>query len=102
MATCFVVMGFNTKTDYRTGRELNLDATYRYVIKPTVEECGLECIRADEIQHSGVIDLPMYQRLLDADLVSSRISPLRIPMPCMNSVCGTPFVHAATDHHRRG
>ena len=54
-----MVQGFGRKTDYRDGRVLDLDASYA-IIKDAV--AGLECIRAD-------IDLPMYQWLLNADLV---------------------------------
>jgi tetratricopeptide (TPR) repeat protein len=67
--TCFVVMGYGTKTDYQTGRALNLNASYDNMIKPAVEQAGLKCIRADEIQHSGVVDTLMYQQLLEADVV---------------------------------
>jgi MAP3K TRAFs-binding domain len=74
MLTCFVVMGFKTKTDLATGRILDLDATYQCLIKPAVESCGMKCIRADEIVHRGVIDLPMYQQLLEADLVIADVS----------------------------
>src|SRR5262249_1682355 len=74
MGTCFVVMGFGKKTDYATGRVLDLDQTYKWVIKPVVEECGLTCVRADEIRHSGIIDVPMYQQLLNADLVIADLS----------------------------
>ncbi len=45
--TVFVVQGFGEKTDFTTGRKLNLDASYQ-VIKEAVEEAGLECIRAEE------------------------------------------------------
>ena len=72
--TCFVIMGFGEKTDYQTQRTLNLDKTYRGIIKPAAEECGLMCIRADDIIHSGVIDKPMYELLLDADLVIADLS----------------------------
>jgi hypothetical protein len=44
-------MGFGIKTNFTTGRKLDLDKSYRVLIKPTVEELGLECIRADEILH---------------------------------------------------
>jgi hypothetical protein len=71
---CFVVMGFGTKTDLLTGRSLDLDKSYRTVIKPAVEDAGLECIRADEIVHSGNIDLEMYRHLLEADVVVADIS----------------------------
>lgn len=72
--TCFVVMGFGEKTDYSTGRVLNLDATYKHVIKPAVESAGLRCVRADEIVHAGIIDVPMYKQLLTADVVIADLS----------------------------
>lgn len=71
---CFVVMGFGIKTDFATGRKLDLDKSYRLLIKPVVERQALECIRADEIRHSGTIDVPMYQQLLNADVVIADIS----------------------------
>ena len=72
--TCFVVMGFGKKTDYQSGRTLDLDKSYRNIIKPAVEEAGLKCIRADEIKHSGLIDVPMYEHLLKADVVVADLS----------------------------
>lgn len=66
---CFVVMGFGKKTDYESGRLLDLDATYEAIIQPAVEAGGYRCIRANEILHSGVIDVRMYEMLLRADLV---------------------------------
>lgn len=72
--TCFVVMGFGVKTDYRTSRDLDLDKSYRYVIKPAVEDAGLKCIRADEIPHAGTIDVPMFEQLLRADVVLADLS----------------------------
>src|SRR2546423_12831779 len=72
--TCFVVMGFGKKTDFETGRVLDLDQSYTNLIKPAVESAGLKCIRADEIVHSGLIDLPMYQLLLKADVVVADLS----------------------------
>ena len=75
---CFVVMGFGTKTDYATGRKLDLNKSYRLLIKPVVEEKGLECIRADEIRHSGSIDVPMYRELLKADVVIADLSTANV------------------------
>ena len=72
--TCFIVMGFGKKTDYETGRTLDLNETYSEIIKPAVESAGFRCIRADEISHSGLIDVPMYKMLLNADLVIADIS----------------------------
>ena len=72
--SCFVVMGFGEKVDFETGRKLNLNASYENLIKPAVEAAGLECVRADEIAHSGVIDVPMYKQLLLADVVVADVS----------------------------
>jgi hypothetical protein len=72
--TCFVVMGFGKKTDFETGRVLDLDQSYLSLIKPAVEATRLKCIRADEIVHSGLIDVPMYEQLLSADVVVADIS----------------------------
>jgi MAP3K TRAFs-binding domain len=71
---CFVVMGFGVKSDFATGRTLDLDKSYRLLIKPVVEEKGLTCVRADEIRHSGSIDVIMYQELLMADVVIADLS----------------------------
>lgn len=71
---CFVIMGFGLKTDFATGRTLDLDKTYKNIIKPAVTEAGFDCIRADEILHSGVIDVPMYDMLFSADLVVADLS----------------------------
>jgi hypothetical protein len=75
---CFVVMGFGIKTDYATGRKLDLNKSYRLLIKPVVEGMGLECIRADEIRHSGSIDVPMYKELLKADVVVADLSTANV------------------------
>ena len=72
--TCFVVMGFGEKVDFESGRKLNLDATYHNVIKPAIQEAGLECYRADEITHSGNINVPMFQQILTADVVVADVS----------------------------
>lgn len=70
---CFVVQGFGKKTDFRTGRVLNLDDSYE-IIKDAVEAAGLECIRADKVMHSGSIDVEMWEEVLNADLVVADIS----------------------------
>jgi len=72
--TCFVIMGFGKKTDFATGRELDLDKTYKNIIKPAMTAAGYNCVRADEVLHSGVIDVPMYEMLFAADLVVADLS----------------------------
>jgi len=74
MKICFVIMGFGKKTDYSSGRTIDLDKTYLNIIKPAVEEMGYRCIRADEIQDSGIIDKSMYALLIYSDLVIADIS----------------------------
>lgn len=71
---CFVVMGFGKKTDYETGKVVDLNETYSEIIKPAVEAAGFNCFRADEISGCGKIDIPMYNMLLNADLVIADIS----------------------------
>jgi hypothetical protein len=53
---------------------LDLDKSYRNLIKPAVEAAGYKCVRADEIVHSGLIDVPMYEQLLAADIVVADLS----------------------------
>ena len=70
---CFVLMGFGTKVDFKTNRSLDLDKTYK-IIQLAIKDAGLECVRADDIVHSGVIDKPMYENLLNADVAIADLS----------------------------
>jgi len=76
--SCFVIMGFGIKTDFATGRKLDLNKSYKLLIKPVVENKGLKCMRADEILHSGSIDYRMYKELLDADIVIADLSTANV------------------------
>ncbi|PKP44995.1 MAG: DUF4071 domain-containing protein [Bacteroidetes bacterium HGW-Bacteroidetes-12] len=69
-------MGFGVKTDFRSGRKLNLDKTYEHIIKPVFEGLDFHCFRADEIKHSGVIDKHMFEHIVKADFVIADISTL--------------------------
>jgi hypothetical protein len=71
---CYVVMGFGKKPDFETGRTLDLDKTYKTIIRPSVEAAGLKCIRADEIIQSGMLEVPLYEQLLNADMVVADLS----------------------------
>ena len=46
----------------------------RLIIKRAVEDAGLECIRADDVIHAGIIDKPMYELLYGADVVVADLS----------------------------
>ena len=92
---CFVVMGFGKKTDFQSTpqRVLDLDRTYEDIIEPAVTAAGLECIRADKIIHSTVIDKPMYENLLEADLVIADLSTANV-----NAVYELGVRHALRPH----
>ncbi|WP_316831844.1 tetratricopeptide repeat-containing protein [Pedobacter aquatilis] len=74
--TCFVIIGFGPKTDYATGRVLDMDKTFENIIKPAFEAEGFICYRACDLTHSGMIDIPMYDNILKADFVVADISTL--------------------------
>lgn len=78
MASCFVVMGYGVKTDFQQNKSFDLDKTYRNIIKPAVTAANFDCVRADEIQHAGTIDVPMYERLLTAELVIADLSTANV------------------------
>lgn len=71
---CFVVMGFGKKKDPETNRTIDLDQTYLHIIRPVVTACNMECVRADEITETGLIDRSMYALLYRADVVIADVS----------------------------
>ncbi|QHI35126.1 hypothetical protein IMCC3317_04720 [Kordia antarctica] len=74
--TCFVIIGFKTKTDFETGRKLNLDKTFENIIKPVFDDLDILCYRACDLEQAGVIDKKMYENILKADFVVADISTL--------------------------
>ena len=74
--TCFVITGFGPKTDHETGRIIDLDKTFEHLIKPVFDELKINCFRAKEIRHSGIIDVPMYEWIYKADIVIADVSTL--------------------------
>ncbi len=73
---CFVIMGYGPKIDYETGRTLDLDKTFENLIKPVFDKLKIECFRAKDIRHTGVIDVPMYEWIYRADIVVADLSTL--------------------------
>ena len=63
---CFVIMPFGRKPD-SAGSVVDFDAVYRQLIVPAVTKAGLEPIRADEEAAGGIIQKPMFERLLLCD-----------------------------------
>jgi hypothetical protein len=74
--TCFVIIGFGPKKDHATNRMLDLDKTYENLILPVFKQLKIQCFRAKEIRHTGMIDVPMYEWILKADIVVADISTL--------------------------
>ena len=74
--TCFVITGFGPRTDFETGRIIDLDKTFEHLIKPVFDDLKITCFRAKEIKHSGTIDVPMYEWLYKADIVVADVSTL--------------------------
>ena len=74
--TCFVVMGFGKKMDYRNSKEIDLDLIYKQVIKRLFDSDfkDYKLIRADEISGSEIIDISMYSLLIKSDLVIADIT----------------------------
>ncbi|MBO3273141.1 DUF4071 domain-containing protein [Hymenobacter defluvii] len=56
-------MPFGTKSD-GMGGTVNFDKVYHQIIKPAIEQAGLEPLRADEEVIGGFIHKPMFERLI--------------------------------------
>jgi len=69
----FVVMPFGRKQG-PDGRWIDFNSIYQNLIKPAIEEAGLESFRADEEASSGDIITDMFQELLLADMVIADLS----------------------------
>ncbi len=67
-------MGFGKKKDPETNRTIDLDQTYQHIIRPAIKACDMECVRADEITDTGLIDRSMYALLYRADVVIADVS----------------------------
>jgi len=69
--TCFVIMPFGEEGTSEYERNLKI---YRQMIKPVVEACGYNSIRADELEHLGSITRDIIELLQKADLVIADLS----------------------------
>lgn len=74
--TCFVVTGFGEKTDYSTGRVLNLDRTFEQLIQPACDDANVNAFRAIDANVTGSIDEVMYRWIYEADIVIADLSTL--------------------------
>ncbi|MBF0423058.1 MAG: DUF4071 domain-containing protein [Magnetococcales bacterium] len=63
---CFVLMPFGKKEGI-AGRPIDYDEIFRQLIRPAIEEAGLEPLRADEEVNGGFIHKAMFERLIFCD-----------------------------------
>jgi hypothetical protein len=63
--TCFIIMPISDHPEYPKG---HFTEVYRYFIRPTVEEAGFTCIRADDFGASHLIQLEIVRQAISADL----------------------------------
>lgn len=75
MKTCFVITGYGVKKDYIKNRDIDLDKSFKHIIKPVFEELGYECKRSCDYP-PGIIDTIMYKGIYNADFVIADISTL--------------------------
>lgn len=64
----FVAMPFGRKTDFTGLYDIDFDDLYSRAIKPAADRADVEVVRADEERLGGFIHLPMYERLLLAEI----------------------------------
>lgn len=72
----FVIMPFGKKTDSTGTCEIDFDYVYEAAIKPAAVAADLEVIRADEERSGGIIHIPMFERLLLAEIVIADLTLL--------------------------
>src|SRR5436853_2894710 len=68
---CFVIMPFGRMGTEEHRRNLKI---YQLLIKPVVQDCGYESIRADELEHFGNITKDIIELLYESDLVIADLS----------------------------
>lgn len=72
---CFVLMPFGEKMDHK-GRTIDFNQVYELLIKPAIEACDIEPIRADEELLGGAIHIPMFERLILCDYAIADLTSL--------------------------
>ena len=72
---CFVIMPFGIKPIHEESNQtFNFDKVYRTVIRRSIEEAGMEAIRADEQSGSHIIHSEMFKELRDRAVVLADLS----------------------------
>ena len=94
--TCFVIIGYGKKPSYASGkvRVLDLDQTYKYLIKPVFDELNISCYRAIDKNLTGSIDSFMLKEIKNADIALVDLSTLNA-----NVMWELGVRHALKPHH---
>lgn len=72
---CFVIMPFGIKPIHEEPNHIfNFDKIYRTVIRRSIEEAGMDAIRADEQSGSHIIHSEMFKELRDRAVVLADLS----------------------------
>jgi tetratricopeptide (TPR) repeat protein len=66
---CFVLMPLGIKKDPSGGPDIDFDRIYEEGVRLSIEAAEFEPIRADEERVGGIIQKPMFERLLLCDFV---------------------------------
>ncbi len=73
--TCFVIMPFGVKRD-AAGTEVDFDAVYETIIRPSATGLGFAPLRCDEIQRAGSIHRDMFHHIAVDELAIVDITML--------------------------
>jgi O-acetyl-ADP-ribose deacetylase (regulator of RNase III) len=73
--SCFVIMPFGDKSD-ADGDHVNFNEIYTHLIKKTIEDLGIACIRSDEVGEAGWIHSSMFNHVYEADVAIVDITSL--------------------------
>lgn len=76
--SCFVIIGYGKKPSFANGKQrlLDLDQTYKYLIKPVFDELKIDCYRAIDKNLSGSIDQLMLEEIKNAEIAVVDLSTL--------------------------
>jgi hypothetical protein len=76
--SCFVIIGYGKKPSFANGKQrlLDLDQTYKYLIKPVFDELKIDCYRAIDKNLSGSIDQLMLEEIKNAEIAIVDLSTL--------------------------
>jgi MAP3K TRAFs-binding domain len=73
MNSCYVAIPFGVKSG-ATGRMIDFDAIFAEVIRPAVEESGLECLRLQDMPAGVVLQKALFSAILGSDLMIADVS----------------------------